>query len=109
MSVLGDPKRQRPFILASASPRRASLLREYNYEFDIVVAPLEEPERLADANTPAELAEAQHDALLVGLDAIEDAAEHDPQNEKPEHREQNAAAAAETARNEPLHTVLALA
>lgn len=58
MSLPGDPKRQRPFILASASPRRAALLREYDYEFDIVVAPVEEPERLADATAPAELAEA---------------------------------------------------
>ena len=58
MSQLGDTRRQCPFILASASPRRAALLREYDYEFDIVVAPLKEPERLADATTPAELAEA---------------------------------------------------
>ena len=58
MSQLGDTRPQCPFILASASPRRAALLREYDYEFDIVVAPLKEPERLADATTPAELAEA---------------------------------------------------
>ena len=58
MNQLGDTRRQCPFILASASPRRAALLREYDYEFDIVVAPLKEPERLADATTPAELAEA---------------------------------------------------
>ena len=58
MSQKGDTRRQCPFILASASPRRAALLREYDYEFDIVVAPLKEPERLADATTPAELAEA---------------------------------------------------
>lgn len=57
MNVLGDSRRQRPFILASASPRRATLLREYHYEFEIVVAPVEEPVRLADATTPAELAE----------------------------------------------------
>lgn len=58
MTKPGNPKGQRALILASASPRRATLLREYNYEFEIVVAPVEEPERLEDATTPAELAEA---------------------------------------------------
>ena len=58
MTEPGNPKGRRPLILASASPRRAGLLREYGYEFDIVVAPVEEPERLADATAPTELAEA---------------------------------------------------
>lgn len=72
MSLSGDSRRQRPFILASASPRRAALLREYDYEFDIVVAPVEEPERLEDATAPAELAEAlshfKARAVADGLD-----------------------------------------
>ena len=47
-----------PLILASQSPRRAALLHECGYEFDIVNPPLREPERLPGGPTPAQLAEA---------------------------------------------------
>ncbi len=40
MSVLIQPS---PLILASASPRRAELLREAGYRFEIVDPPIEEP------------------------------------------------------------------
>lgn len=45
-------------VLASASPRRAQLLREYGYAFEVVQPPLEEPARLADGLSPVQLAEA---------------------------------------------------
>jgi len=45
-------------ILASASPRRASLMQEYGYRFDIVPPPLEEPDHLAADATPMQRAEA---------------------------------------------------
>jgi septum formation protein len=45
-------------ILASASPRRTSLMQEYGYTFDIVPPPLEEPDHLAVDATPVQRAEA---------------------------------------------------
>jgi len=45
-------------ILASASPRRTSLMQEYGYSFDIVPPPLEEPDHLAADATPMQQAEA---------------------------------------------------
>jgi septum formation protein len=45
-------------VLASASPRRASLLREKGYVFDVITPPLEEPDHLAEKATPTERAEA---------------------------------------------------
>ena len=45
-------------ILASASPRRADLLRELGYEFVVVVASHEEPEPPAASPSPAAVAEA---------------------------------------------------
>jgi septum formation protein len=41
MNALIQPE---PLVLASASPRRAQLLREANYRFEAVVPPLHEPE-----------------------------------------------------------------
>lgn len=43
-------------ILASASPRRAELLREHGYRFRVVPSPLPEPESLGLDQTPAALA-----------------------------------------------------
>jgi len=45
-------------VLASASPRRAALLREYGYAFDVVPPPLDEPQSLKPGLSPAQLAEA---------------------------------------------------
>lgn len=45
-------------VLASASPRRAQLLREFGYTFDVIEPPLEEPARLSDGLSPIQLAEA---------------------------------------------------
>lgn len=45
-------------ILASVSPRRASLLREHGYVFDVVEPPLDEPDHLADRASPVQRAEA---------------------------------------------------
>jgi septum formation protein len=47
-----------PLVLASGSPRRAELLREYGYTFSVCVAPVEEPTEWADHMPPLELAEA---------------------------------------------------
>lgn len=44
-------------ILASASPRRAELLREYGYDFDVVPASVEEPSPPEDLANPVEWAE----------------------------------------------------
>ncbi len=45
-------------VLASASPRRAQLLRERGYTFEVIEPPLEEPARLSDGLSPVQLAEA---------------------------------------------------
>lgn len=45
-------------ILASASPRRALLMREYGYVFDVLEPPLDEPDHLTDQTSPAQRAEA---------------------------------------------------
>jgi septum formation protein len=45
-------------ILASASPRRASLLREHGYGFEVIEPPLDEPDHLADEASPVHRAEA---------------------------------------------------
>lgn len=44
-------------ILASASPRRAELLREHGYDFEIIASPLPEPADLPAHMNPAEQAE----------------------------------------------------
>jgi len=48
----------RRLILASASPRRASLLRKYGYEFEVVAPPLGEPAPAAGGLAPEQSAEA---------------------------------------------------
>jgi len=54
-----EPSRTRPrLILASASPRRAELMREYGYEVEVVVPPLAEPTQLTDDVSAAQQAEA---------------------------------------------------
>ena len=56
-----SPKRQRGvprLILASASPRRVSLMREYGFEVEVIKPPLEEPVCLGEDLTPAQQAEA---------------------------------------------------
>ena len=45
-------------ILASASPRRVTLLRQHGYEVQVVEPPMEEPESLHEDLSPAEQAEA---------------------------------------------------
>lgn len=69
-------------ILASASPRRADLLRELGYTFTIVPASVPEPDLTGTALSPAEQAEVssffkaavvatQHpDAIVLGADTI---------------------------------------
>lgn len=49
---------KRRLILASASPRRAELLRQHGYDFEVVVAPAEEPVLPRHSHTPEEQAEA---------------------------------------------------
>lgn len=44
-------------ILASESPRRAELLRDHGYKFDVLKPPLPEPATLAGCRCPTELAE----------------------------------------------------
>lgn len=56
-------KRNKPLatqrlVLASASPRRAALMREYGYEFEVTTPPLEEPAFLPGNPAPAQQAEA---------------------------------------------------
>jgi septum formation protein len=58
-------------ILASASPRRAELLRAAGYEFDIVVADVDE--RARDGETPAEYVRrlaAEKSAAVKAADAV---------------------------------------
>ena len=50
-----------PLILASASPRRAELLREHGYEFEIIRSPLPEPVEFARELSSVERAEASSD------------------------------------------------
>ncbi len=50
--------KQPPLILASASPRRSSLLREQGYAFCVVPPPFDEPDSLNPNLSPAQLAEA---------------------------------------------------
>jgi len=47
-----------PLILASTSPRRRQLMREYGYEFEIVAPPDDESDDLSSGDSPAELAQA---------------------------------------------------
>ncbi len=47
-----------PLILASVSPRRRALLREYGYDVRVIAPPLEEPDHLGGGLSPEQLAEA---------------------------------------------------
>ena len=59
MSKTDDKQRFQPrLVLASASPRRQSLLREHGLTFDIIVSPHDEPDDAFGTVTPAQLAEA---------------------------------------------------
>src|ERR1043166_6213018 len=48
----------RPLVLASESPRRAALLREAGYEFDVVVPTVKEPPSDHEFAAPEAMAEA---------------------------------------------------
>ncbi len=71
----GDGRNTR-LILASKSPRRASLMREYGYDVRIVESPNEEPDASAIGKSPGETAEAislfkaERVATLVGNGVI---------------------------------------
>src|SRR5258706_15947849 len=52
-----SPLQPRPLVLASTSPRRADLLREAGYEFEVVVPPLVEPDEQDLHTDPASHAE----------------------------------------------------
>jgi len=54
----GNTNKHRPLILASRSPRRKALLREYGYEFEVLPPPLDEPDHLATGLLPSQRAEA---------------------------------------------------
>ena len=47
-----------PLILASVSPRRQTLMREYGYEVQVIAPPFEEPDHLGGQLPPEQLAEA---------------------------------------------------
>jgi nucleoside triphosphate pyrophosphatase len=76
------PKQHPTFILASTSPRRAQILREANYDFQIVPPPIDEPNDMADHVPPHAQAEALSyfkarsvakqgvDGLILGADTI---------------------------------------
>lgn len=76
-----DTKKRR-LILASASPRRASLLTEHGYQFEVIVPPVEEPTNLSPDLSPADLAQAlsyfkarsvaetHTDSLILAADTI---------------------------------------
>ena len=53
-----DVSRSTRLILASASPRRAQLLRDAGYVFEVIPSPLHEPEPMAADIPPAHQAEA---------------------------------------------------
>jgi septum formation protein len=54
-----DPmQKPRRLILASASPRRVSLMREHGYDVEVMEPPVEEPKRLPEDVSPAGQAEA---------------------------------------------------
>ena len=69
-------------ILASASPRRRQLLAEAGFDFDVVVPPIPEPDRVSGKLTPPQQAEAlayfkaravaqeHQEALVLAADTI---------------------------------------
>jgi septum formation protein len=74
------PKERLPLILASASPRRRSLLEEHGYEFTVEVAGVAEvapphlsPGEIVFCNARAKaraVAERRPDALVLGVDTV---------------------------------------
>lgn len=56
--MAGEDQKDPHLILASASPRRAQLLRDVGYRFKIVHPPLDEPDDMGADIPPARLAEA---------------------------------------------------
>ena len=71
-----------PLILASASPRRRTILSEAGYRFDVLVPPLDEPEHVTPGLSPAShaealayfkartVADATTEAIILGADTI---------------------------------------
>ena len=57
-------------ILASASPRRAELLREYGYDFEIVPSPLPEPAEFSEGSSPVERAKASGEFKARSVAAV---------------------------------------
>lgn len=57
MSTMNAARDTARLILASASPRRAELLREHGYDFKIIASPLAEPSDLPPHMSPAAQAE----------------------------------------------------
>lgn len=57
-SLSGRQGTAQPLILASASPRRVKLMREYGFKVKVVKPPLREPGALREGLTPAQRAEA---------------------------------------------------
>ncbi len=55
---MSEAKQPEKLILASASPRRAQLLREHGYDFRVVPAPTEEPDLPLHSTAPEQHAEA---------------------------------------------------
>jgi len=70
------PPAERPLVLASASPRRRDLLREYRYTFEVVPADVEEinlgtPHETVLGNAQRKalaIARLRPDALVLGVD-----------------------------------------
>jgi MAF protein len=74
--------REKNLVLASASPRRASLMREYGYHFVVVESPIQEPDEMGPDVPPIQQAEALsyfkarsvkplvHDGIIVAADTI---------------------------------------
>ncbi|HUN80558.1 MAG TPA: Maf family protein [Phycisphaerae bacterium] len=64
-----SPAQPRPLILASGSPRRAELLRDAGYQFNVMVPPLLEPDENSPHTDPASHAEslAYFKAASIGV------------------------------------------
>ncbi len=69
---MAPPIQPEPLVLASASPRRAKLLRDAGYRFQIVRPPLTEPPGNRRAAAPAALAEglAYFKAMSVAVHSV---------------------------------------
>lgn len=67
-----SPLQPRPLILASGSPRRAELLRQAGYQFDVVIPPMVEPDENSPHVDPAAHAEslAYFKACSIGPQSV---------------------------------------